>query len=168
MSSSVLNNLLREFGSAIGIPDLQLDEEYRCNMMFDEVPVSFELGDGDESMYIYSLLGQVPDDGLEPFYAELLHANYLFAESGGSTLGVDSKSGNVVLLREERLESMRLSTLESVAEQFVSVAEALDEPVEQRGERIRRTAWRVGIRTEATEWRHEGLARMRFRRTRSA
>ena len=124
MSSSVLNNLLREFGSAIGIPDLQLDEEYRCNMMFDEVPVSFELGDGDESVYIYSLLGQVPDDGLERFYAELLHANYLFAESGGSTLGVDSKSGNVVLLREERLESMRLSTLESVAEQFVSVAEA--------------------------------------------
>ena len=124
MSSSVLNNLLREFGSAIGIPDLQLDEEYRCNMMFDEVPVSFELGDGDESVYIYSLLGQVPDDGLERFYAELLHANYLFAESGGSTLGVDSRSGNVVLLREERLESMRLSTLESVAEQFVSVAEA--------------------------------------------
>ena len=124
MSSSVLNNLLREFGSAIGIPDLQLDEAYRCNMMFDEVPVSFELGDGDESVYIYSLLGQVPDDGLERFYAELLHANYLFAESGGSTLGVDSKSGNVVLLREERLESMRLSTLESVAEQFVSVAEA--------------------------------------------
>ena len=75
-------------------------------------------------MYIYSLLGQVPDDGLERFYAELLHANYLFAESGGSTLGVDSRSGNVVLLREERLESMRLSTLESVAEQFVSVAEA--------------------------------------------
>ena len=124
MSSSVLNNLLREFGSAIGIPDLQLDEEYRCNMMFDEVPVSFELGDGDESVYIYSLLGQVPEDGLERFYAELLHANYLFADSGGSTLGVDSKSGNVVLLREERLESMRLSTLESVAEQFVSVAEA--------------------------------------------
>ena len=124
MSSSVLNNLLREFGSAIGIPDLKLDEEYRCNMMFDEVPVSFELGDGDESVYIYSLLGQVPDDGLERFYAELLHANYLFAESGGSTLGVDSQSGNVVLLREERLESMRLSTLESVAEQFVSVAEA--------------------------------------------
>ena len=124
MSSSVLNNLLREFGSAIGIPDLKLDEEYRCNMMFDEVPVSFELGHGDESVYIYSLLGQVPDDGLERFYAELLHANYLFAESGGSTLGVDSKSGNVVLLREERLESMRLSTLESIAEQFVTVAEA--------------------------------------------
>ena len=123
MSSSVMNNLIREFGASIGIPDLQLDEEFRCNMMFDEVPVSFELGDGDESMYIYSMLGHVPGDGLEQFYAELLHANYVFADSGGSTLSVDSQSGNVVLLREERLELLRLSRLESVVEQFVSVAE---------------------------------------------
>ena len=123
MSSTVMNNLLREFGASIGIPDLQIDEEYRCNMMFDEVPVSFELGDGDESMYIYSLLGHVPDDGLEQLYAELLHANYVFADSGGSTLSVDSQSGNVVLLREERLELLRLSRLESVVEQFVNVAE---------------------------------------------
>ena len=123
MSSTVMNNLLREFGASIGIPDLQIDEEYRCNMMFDEVPVSFELGAGDESMYIYSLLGHVPDDGLERFYAELLHANYVFADSGGSTLSVDSQSGNIVLLREERLELLRLSRLESVVEQFVNVAE---------------------------------------------
>ena len=123
MSSTVMNNLLREFGASIGIPDLQIDEEYRCNMMFDEVPVSFELSDGDESMYIYSLLGHVPDDGLEQFYAELLHANYVFADGGGSTLSVDSQSGNVVLLREERLELLRLSRLESVVEQFVNVAE---------------------------------------------
>ena len=123
MSSNVMNSLLREFGASIGIPDLQLDEEYRCNMMFDEVPVSFELGEGDESIYIYSLLGRVPDDGLEPFYADLLHANYVFAANGGSTLSVDSHSGNVVLLREERLESLRLSRLESVVEQFVNVAE---------------------------------------------
>ena len=123
MSSNVMNNLVREFGAAIGIPDLQLDEEYRCNMMFDEVPVSFELGGGDESMYIYSLLGHVPDDGREQFYAELLHANYVFAGSGGSTLSVDSQSGSVVLLREERLESLRLPRLESVVEQFVNIAE---------------------------------------------
>ena len=123
MSSTVMNNLVREFGASIGIPDLQIDEEYRCNMMFDEVPVSFELGDGDESIYIYSLLGHVPDDGLEQLYAELLHANYVFADNGGSTLSVDSQSGNVVLLREERLELLRLSRLESVVEQFVNVAE---------------------------------------------
>ena len=123
MSSTVLNNLLREFGAAIGIPDLRLDEDLRCNMTFDDVPVSFELGEGDESVYIYSLLGHVPADGRGSLYAELLHANYVFAESGGSTLGVDSQSGGVVLISEERLESLRLARLESVVEQFVNVAE---------------------------------------------
>ena len=123
MSSAAMNNLLHEFGTSIGIPDLQLDEDFRCNMMFDEVPVSFELGEGDESVYIYSLLGRVPDDGLERFYAELLHANYVFADNAGSTLSVDSQSGNVVLLKEERLELLRLSRLESVVERFVNVAE---------------------------------------------
>ena len=123
MSSAAMNNLLREFGTSIGIPDLQLDEDFRCNLMFDEVPVSFELGEGDESVYIYSLLGRVPDDGLERFYAGLLHANYVFADNAGSTLSVDSQSGNVVLLREERLELLRLSRLESVVERFVNVAE---------------------------------------------
>ena len=123
MSSHVMNTLLREFGAAIGIPDLQLDEDYRCNMMFDEVPVSFELGEGDESVYIYSLLGHVPDDGREQFYAELLHANYVFAANGGSALSVDMQSGNVVLIREEQLELLRLSRLESVVEKFVNVAE---------------------------------------------
>ena len=105
MSSAAMNNLLREFGTSIGIPDLELDEDFRCNLMFDEVPVSFELGKGDESVYIYSLLGRVPDEGLEGFYAELLHANYVLADNAGSTLSVDSQSGNVVLLREERLET---------------------------------------------------------------
>ena len=124
MSSNVMNNLLREFGDSIGIPGMQIDEEFRCNMMFDEVPVSFELGDGDETMYVYSLIGHVPEDGLEQFYARLLHANYVFRDNGGSTLSVDSESGNVVLIREERLESLRLARLESVVEQFVNVAES--------------------------------------------
>ena len=123
MSSNVMNNLLGEFGAAIGMPDLQLDEEFRCNMMFDDVPVSFELGEGDESVYIYSLLGRVPDDGRDGIHAELLHANYVFTENGGSTLSVDVQSGNVVLLREERLELLRLARLESVVERFVDVAE---------------------------------------------
>ena len=65
-----------------------------------------------------------PTTASNSFYAELLHANYVFADSGGSTLSVDSQSGNVVLLREERLELLRLSRLESVVEQFVNVAES--------------------------------------------
>ena len=59
MSLAVMETILQEFGASIGIPDLKPDEEYRCNMQFDDVAVSFELGDDDDSMFVYTLLGAV-------------------------------------------------------------------------------------------------------------
>ena len=123
MSLAVMENLFAEFGAAIGIPDLQPDEGHRCNIMIDDVAVSFELGTGDESLYIYSLLGPVPEGDEGAVYAALLHANYLIEGTRGSTLGIDPRSGGIVLIREERLESLRLAGFESIIEEFVDVAE---------------------------------------------
>ena len=123
MSLSVMENILAEFGAAIGIPDLRPDAEQRCNLMFDDVAVSFELAAGDDSLYIYSLLGDVPETGAEAAYADLLAANYSFGGTGGSTLSVDPGSGSIVLIREERLEALRLPTFEAVVQDFVNVAE---------------------------------------------
>ena len=123
MSLAVMENVLAEFGAAIGIPDLRPDEEHRCNLMIDDVAISFELGLSDESLYIYSLLGAAPDDDVEAVYAELLHANFIFEGTRGSTLSVDPHTGGIALIREERLESLRLARFESVVEEFVDVAE---------------------------------------------
>ncbi|MDE0365564.1 MAG: type III secretion system chaperone [Gammaproteobacteria bacterium] len=123
MSLAVMENLLAEFGAGIGIPDLRPDEEHRCNLMIDDVAVSFELGKGDESLYIYALLGPVPEGDEGAVYAALLHANYSFEGTRGSTLGIDPQTGGIVLIREERLESLRLPGFESIVEEFVDVAE---------------------------------------------
>ena len=123
MSQSVMENILAEFGASIGIPDLRPDAEQRCNLMFDDVAVSFELGGGDGSLYIYSLLGDVPETGAEAAYADLLGANYSFGGTGGSTHSVDPRTGGIVLIREERLEALRLPTFEAVVQDFVNVAE---------------------------------------------
>ena len=123
MSLPIMENLLSEFGALIGIPDLQPDEQHRCNMMFDDVAVSFELAAGDENLYIFSLLGTVPRDDAEAAYATLLRANYAFEGTGGSTLSVDPNTGGVVLIRSERLDTLRLPTFELVVQDFVNVAE---------------------------------------------
>lgn len=122
MSQAVLKNLIQEFGAAIGIPELETDEEHRCNLMFDDVAVSLELGGGDDSLFIYSLLGTIPDHDAE-FYQALLHANHLLEGTLGSTLSVDPRNKNVVLIREERLEALRLPRLEAIVEDFVNIAE---------------------------------------------
>jgi len=123
MSLAAMENMLSEFGASIGIPDLKPDEEHRCNLMFDEVAVSFELGVDDESIYIYTLLGPVPEGDVESVYADLLHANFVFDGTGGATFCVDPGTKGIVLLRAERLESLRLARFEVLLEDFVNVAE---------------------------------------------
>lgn len=123
MSQAIMKNLIREFGAAIGIPDLDTDEDNRCNLMFDDVAVSFELATGDESLFIYSLLGTVPGRDADSFHAAMLHANHLLAATRGSTLSIDPQNNDAVLIREERLEALRLPRLESIVEDFVNVAE---------------------------------------------
>ncbi|MCY4060175.1 MAG: type III secretion system chaperone [Gammaproteobacteria bacterium] len=123
MSLASMENMLSEFGASIGIPDLRPDAEHRCNLMFDEVAVSFELGVDDESIYIYALLGSVPEGDERNVYADLLHANYVFDGTGGATLCVDPGTQGIVLLRAERLESLRLARFEALLEDFVNVAE---------------------------------------------
>ena len=123
MSTSVMKNLLQEFGTAIGIPELKSDEENRCNLMFDAVAVSFELGVTNESLFIYSPLGVVPDRDADTFHAALLNANHLLEGTRGSTLSVDPRNKDVVLIREERLDTLRLPRFEIIVEDFVNVAE---------------------------------------------
>ena len=123
MSMAALQSLLKEFGAAVGIPDLEPDDEQRCNMMFDDVALSFELGVGDESVYIYALLGAIANDDAQDAYAELLHSNYAFATTRGSTLSIDPQTGGIVLMREEQLDCLRLPRFEAIIEDFVTVAE---------------------------------------------
>ena len=131
MSMAAMQSILKEFGASVGIPDLEPDDEQRCNLMFDDVALSFELGLGDESIYVYSLLGAVADDDARAVYAELLHANYAFAATRGSTLSVDPQSGGIVLMREEPLDNLRLPKFEAVIEEFVTVAEQWMQRIER-------------------------------------
>ena len=125
MSESALRSLIGEFGKAVGLDELAFDDQQRCNLMFDDVPVSFELGSGEDSLYIYSVLGAEAEEGAEALYSDLLKANYAFAQTGGATLALDPAGGGIVLMREEPLETLRLPRLESLVENFVNVAERL-------------------------------------------
>ena len=123
IAAVILKNLLTEFGTSVGIPDLQLDEENRCNLIFDEIAMSFELGPSEESVYLYSYLGDAIHTDLEDLYATLLDANYIFRGTQGATIGVESTSRKVVLIREERLSNLQLPRFRLLVEEFVNLAE---------------------------------------------
>lgn len=123
MSMQSMQNLLCEFGASVGIPSLALDEDNRCNLVFDDIAVSFELSKAEESFYLYSYLGDAPGENREKVYAMLLDANYIFRHTRGATLGMEDASKKIILIREYRLERMRLADFESLVEEFVNLAE---------------------------------------------
>ena len=127
MSESVLHSVIKEFGSSIGIGELAFDEEQRCNLMFDDVPVSIELSGNEDSLFVYSVLAPEPKDGVEELYAKLLKANYAFAQTNGSTVALDPMGGGIVLMREEPAEMLRLAQFEALLESFVNTAESFME-----------------------------------------
>ncbi len=117
------DNLLTELGAAIGIPELCANEDYSCKLLFDEVAVSLELCEDHESFYICCVLGQTGPEVSAAQLALLLDANYLFSGTGGATLGVDKTSGNIALIRAERLSALRKPQFLTMLEEFVNLAE---------------------------------------------
>lgn len=123
MSERIMNSLLKAFGQSIGMPDLKMDEENRCNLLFDDMAVSFELSEKQNSMYIYSQVAALTTDERDKVSAALLDANYVFRGTGGAAFGVEQETGSVVLIREERLEGFQLSQFEPIVETFVNLVE---------------------------------------------
>ena len=116
-------NILKTFGTGINLPDLSLDEDHRCNLFFDEVPVSIEVSPNEQYVYMYSYLGDVPVAGSESLTSKLLQANYIYGETERCTLGIQNISRKVALICNERIKGMDLSDFEKSLENFINVAE---------------------------------------------
>ena len=116
-------NILKGFGAGINLPDLSLDEDHRCNLFFDEVPVSIEVSPNEQYVYMYSYLGNVPMAGSESVVSKLLQANYIYGETERCTLGIQDISRKVALIGNERIKGMDLSDFEQSLENFINVAE---------------------------------------------
>ena len=125
------DNLLADLGAEIGILELCADESGVCNLLFDDVAVSLELAEGGEALYISALVGRAGQAAGAAQSAALLDANYLFSGTGGATLGVDKTTGDIAMIRAERLSGLGKSRFLSVLEEFVNLAEAWQKRITQ-------------------------------------
>ena len=116
-------NILKSFGTGINLPDLSLDEDHRCNLFFDDVPVSIEVSPNEQYIYMYSYLGDAPLASSDNLGVKLLEANYIYGETERCTLGIQDISRKVALICNERIKGMELSDFEKSLENFINVAE---------------------------------------------
>lgn len=87
-------NLVEELGTTLGIR-LQFSDQGVCTVLFDQDEISFE--QHDNLLYMIADLGASLDR--EDVYTRLMEANYLGAETGLATIGIDKTKQNFVLHR---------------------------------------------------------------------
>lgn len=126
-------DFVRSYGKEIGLTELALNDEGVCALTFDEkinVDILFRK-EQDQAIFI-SKVGELPPEGKEGFYRELLKANAFGMETAGATLGIDEDENSVVLSYVLIAHIMVYDLFKTVLANFVDLAEEWIQKLENR------------------------------------
>lgn len=115
-------NLLTTFANEVGLdPEGFLRTE---ELVIDDITVSLYF-EGDEEIgevVAFSLLGTPADDRLREVTGVLLEANYMWAGTGGATLGMNPENNKVMIGVRLPLDGLTGESLATVLDAFVDTA----------------------------------------------
>lgn len=121
--SHAYRQLLTDFAHAVGLEPVDhfLDSE---EVVIDDVTISLYF-EGDEALgdvVFFALLGAPGDARLNDVALVLLEANYLWAGTGGATLGLNAQTGQVALSGRMPLDTLDGDALASLLAAFADSA----------------------------------------------
>ena len=121
--SQAYKNLLSEFANEIGLQPLEQFLETE-EVVIDDITVSLYF-EGDEDLgdvVFFSLLGKPSGERQPAVTRVLLEANYLWAGTGGATLGMSPEDGTVIMAARLPLDTLNGAALASILDAFVDSA----------------------------------------------
>ena len=119
-----INELIKELGVALGMPDLQLNPEGCARLVFDgTTAINLEVDAERGCLHLYSLLGSVPLERRDAVLYSMLKGNLFGNKTAGATLAIDSLCEEAVLCRSIELEYLSVPRLTNILEKFVKVTE---------------------------------------------
>jgi hypothetical protein len=123
MQNSV-NALLKTIGKNLNIPDLALDDNNHCILLFDEkIVLNIDLDEEGEKLVIYAYVGEVPLECRELMLERALEGNFFWNETDGATLGIDRQSQSLVLTKAFEMPLRKPKEFEDELASFVEVVE---------------------------------------------
>ena len=123
---SSVDLVLKDFGEKIRIPDLKLDDDQFCQLVFDKtIIVMIKHDTKNEKLILFSEVGEIAgnEDHVLALYQEICHANLLWTDTNYATLGVEKYSGSVLLSLALPAASLTLESLEKELETFVNTTQ---------------------------------------------
>ncbi len=119
-----VNELLRHIGEGLSLPDLCLDENNHCILLFDEkIVLNIDLDEEGSKLVIYAYVGEIPLDCREAIFEKALEGNFFWNETDGGTLGIDKQSQSLVLAKAFSLPLQNIELFEDQLASFVEIVE---------------------------------------------
>ncbi|MDR2769455.1 MAG: type III secretion system chaperone [Puniceicoccales bacterium] len=119
-----VNDLLKRIGEGLSLPDLCLDENNHCILLFDEkIVLNIDFDEAGSKLVIYAYVGEIPLDCREIIFEKALEGNFFWNETDGGTLGIDRQSQSLVLAKAFDWPLKRIESFEDELATFVEVIE---------------------------------------------
>lgn len=127
-----IESLLTELGNQMGLPNLKLDENKVCRLIFDKkFTVDIEASEDLKIVHIYSALCIIPPRDKENLYESLLEASLFGRGTGGASFGVDLEMGEILLSITIEMEKTDYQDFVNILEKFVNHVEAWTEKIDK-------------------------------------
>ncbi len=116
-----INAILSELGGQIGLEGLKLDENGVCRLVFDDVlVVDIESSDDAKTVSFHAQVCELPPEGREKLYRVALEESLFGLGTGGSSFGLDSQRGELLLWRTFPMEHIAYQDFVNILESFVN------------------------------------------------
>jgi len=115
-----IDDLLNKLGQYYGLPELLLDKNNVCNLMFDGGhDIFIEPDTLKQNSHLYAVVGLIPSYEKELFYEKIFDKNLFGKETGDALIHCDVKRNEVLLYRTINHNVLDTQNFISLIENFV-------------------------------------------------
>jgi len=118
------HTLLTGLGVALKIDALDFDSHGICKLIFDDCyTVYLELGRDESTLHLYSIIGELPQNGQASFFESLSSRNLFGASTGLWNLACDIERQELLLNGRFRRDHLNVNNLIDLVHDFVDQTE---------------------------------------------
>ncbi|MBF5007507.1 type III secretion system chaperone [Diaphorobacter caeni] len=123
-TQTLISQVLFDFGRALGLDGLMLDDDDHCCLKFDELEVHIQATQENAQVMLYSTLA-VTSEPTPAVMRRLLAANYGMLGTMGNTVGVHPETGEVLLSRRFSSIGLEVLDFEALLQGFLETADTV-------------------------------------------
>ncbi|MEM7529316.1 MAG: type III secretion system chaperone [Pseudomonadota bacterium] len=125
MTLEEVNIVFGEFGAAIELPDLRLDETGYASILTEKETVfTFEHVEEEGALVIYTSIAAIVPERREMLFEEMLRANFFWRETLGATLAISPDGRFALLMTSLPVANLTVETLTRVYLNIAQLTEA--------------------------------------------